>query len=363
LIKYIELCRKEKQMKFWNTRLREMAEYIPGEQPEGLDDFIKLNTNENPFPPSKAVLEAIKESCGDKLRRYPNPTSIALRTLFAKENGFNVDNIFAGNGSDEIFTLLFRGFIEPDGVAAFPYPSYSLYYSLAEANGIKYDKINLDKNLDVDFDRFLKKKYSLVIIANPNNPTGRGCGLKEVKSFLDKFRGLLVIDEAYVDFCGETLLSFAKDFENVIVTRSFSKSYSLAGLRVGLAVAGSDIIRGLFKLKDSYNVDILAEAGARAALLDKKGFKYNLEMVRSNKEYLEEKLDEMGFNTVPSKANFVFTKHPSVGSRELYEGLKEKKVLVRFFEGPIQSEYIRISVGTMMEIKKLVGSISAIVGS
>lgn len=350
-------------MKYWNTRLREMSEYIPGEQPENLDEYIKLNTNENPFPPSKSVQEALKEACNESLRRYPNPTTATVRDIFARDNGFQADNVFVGNGSDEIFTLIFRGFVEPEGIAAFAYPSYSLYYTLAEANGIRYDKIDLDKNLDLDLSKFLKKKYQLVIMANPNNPTGIGIKRGDVIEFLKKYAGLLVIDEAYVDFYGESLLDLAKSYNNVIVTRSFSKSYSLAGLRVGLAVADKEIIRGFFKLKDSYNVSRLAEAGARAALLDKKGFKYNIEMLRNNKEYLEEKLDELGFQTLPSKANFLFTKHPEIEAKTLYEGLKEEKILVRFFQGPVQSEYLRISVGTMMEIKALVKALIKVTGA
>ncbi len=348
-------------MKYWNKRLQQMTEYIPGEQPDNLNEFIKLNTNENPFPPSPAVLEALQKACNGDLRRYPNPNAQMVRELFAKKNSLTENNVFVANGSDEVFTLLFRGFIEPDGLAAFPYPSYALYYTMAEANGIAYDKITLDKNLDIPFDEFLKKKYNLVIIANPNNPTGKGVPIDQIKKFCAKFKGLLVADEAYVDFYNETALPLIKEFDNIIITRSFSKSYSLAGLRVGLAIAHKDIIQGLIKLKDSYNVDRIAQAGAYAALLDERGFNYNISMVRNNKEYLEEALASLGFESVPSKANFVFTKHPTVSAKLLYETLKENKILVRYFDGPIQSEYIRITVGTMMEIKRLITVLSEII--
>jgi histidinol-phosphate aminotransferase len=350
-------------MNYWNTRLKDMAEYIPGEQPDNLDEFIKLNTNENPFPPSPVVLEALKKACNPDLRRYPNPTSMRVRELFAQQNGLSADNVFVGNGSDEIFTLLFRGFVEPDGKAAFPYPSYSLYYTLAEANGIAYEKIDLDKNLDVNFAGFLKKKCTMVIVANPNNPTGKGVDVKDIRAFLGKFKGLLVVDEAYVDFYGETALPLVGEFDNLVVTRSLSKSYSLAGLRVGLAIAQPAIIRGFIKLKDSYNVDRLAEAGALAALADAKSFKYGTRMVRENKEFLEEKLAEIGFEIVPSKANFIFAKHPKIAAKNIYEGLKERKILVRYFNGPVQSEYVRVSVGTMMEIRALVKELAAMVSA
>ncbi|TAL39174.1 MAG: histidinol-phosphate transaminase [Spirochaetes bacterium] len=350
-------------MNYWNTRLKIMAEYTPGEQPEDIDDFIKLNTNENPFPPSPAVIEALRKACNEKLRRYPNPTAMKVRELFAKQNGLGPENVFVANGSDEIFTLIFRGLIEPDGKAAFAYPSYSLYYTLAEANGIAYEKINLDKNLDVNLPDFLKKKHNLVIIANPNNPTGRGVDVGAIKSFLAKFKGLLVVDEAYVDFYGESAIGLVGQFKNLIVTRTFSKSYSLAGLRVGLAISQPGIIDGLIKLKDSYNVDRLAEAGALAALADTRSLKANMQMVRDNKEFLEEKLAGLGFIVVPSKSNFLFVKHPKTGAKQIYEGLKERRILVRYFSGPVQSEYVRISVGTMMEIRTLVKELSSMVSA
>jgi len=349
-------------MKYWNKRLRDMTEYMPGEQPADLDEFIKLNTNESPFPPSPSVLEALKKACNENLRRYPDPTAMPVRELFASQNSLLPENVLVANGSDEIFTLLLRGFIEPEGLAAFAYPSYSLYYTLAEANGIRFEKIDLDKNFDVDFGKFLKKRYNLVIIANPNNPTGKGIDADRVREFAGRFKGLLVVDEAYVDFYGETVINLVKELDNVIVTRSFSKSYSLAGLRIGIAAAHAGIIRGFIKLKDSYNVDRLAQAGACAALMDRKAFKYSCEMVRNNKEYLEERLAELGFEIVPSKANFLFVRHPSVPAQEVYERLKERKILVRFFKGSVQSDYLRISVGSMLEIKKLVEELTSITG-
>jgi len=347
-------------MKYWNKTLKEMDEYMPGEQPANIEEFIKLNTNENPFPPSDPVLKAINSSVNGGLRRYPDSKASAVREIFASKNGLSPENIFVGNGSDEIFTLIFRGFIDKEGTAAFPYPSYSLYDTLAQGNGIKYEKINLDKNLNLDLNKFLEKKYDLVIIANPNNPTGTYTEISEIVKFLRSYQGLLVIDEAYIDFYGGSCIDLINEYNNVIVTRSFSKSYSLAGLRVGLAIADKDIIRGLFKIKDSYNIDTLALAGAEAALLDTKNFSYNIRMLNSNKEYLEERLEGMNFYIVPSKANFIFVKHNSIDSEIIFEKLKKHRILVRYFSGPIQSEYIRITVGTMMEIKKLCSILESI---
>lgn len=347
-------------MKYWNKTLKSMDEYIPGEQPSGIDEYIKLNTNENPFPPFESVIKAISENLNGGLKRYPDSRAVRVREIFAEQNGLKPENIFVGNGSDEIFTLFFRGFIEKNGLAAFPYPSYSLYDTLAQGNGIKYEKINLDADLKPDMDRFLLKEYSMVIIANPNNPTGTYIESGKIKEFLKQYKGLLIIDEAYIDFYGGSSIDLVKEFDNVIITRSFSKSYSLAGLRIGLAIACEEIISGLFKLKDSYNVDTLALTGAAAALLDTKSFNYNLAMLRSNKEYLEERLSAAGFEMVPSKANFIFTRHPKITPGDLYEKLKEQKILVRYFRGPIQSEYVRISIGTMMEIKKTCAAIESI---
>ncbi len=348
-------------MKFWNSNLKNMAEYIPGEQPDDLDKYIKLNTNESPFTPPKSVIDAIKTECGEQLRKYPSSNACALREKFAEQNGFSPDNVFAGNGSDEIFSLLFRGFIDKDGLAAFPYPSYSLYSVMADANGIKYDKIQLKSDFDMDYDMFLKKKYDLVIFCNPNNPTGTSYKVDDIENFLKKFKGLLVVDEAYCDFYGETAIELVKKYDNIVITRSFSKSYSLAGLRVGLAIANKDIIRGFDKLKDSYNVDRLAQAGALAALTDQKSFKYNISMMVSNKEYLEDRLEALGFEIIPSKANFLLVKHPKIESKKLYEKLKIQMILIRYFSSDRVSDYVRISVGSMMEIKKLITEIETII--
>jgi histidinol-phosphate aminotransferase len=347
-------------MKYWNTCLKKMTEYVPGEQPQNLEEYIKLNTNENPFPPSAKVIEAIRSETGEILRRYPSANADKVREVFASMNGLAKDNVFVANGSDEIFTLLFRGFIDKNELAAFCYPSYALYYTMAEANDIPYEKVQLTKDFDVPFSKLLAKKYRLIIICNPNNPTGKGIPVEDIRNFLAKYKGLLVVDEAYVDFYNETAIELVKDHDNLIITRSLSKSYSLAGLRVGLAIANKEIIDGFLKLKDSYNVDRLAAAGAYAALLDQKTFKYTTEMVRNNKEYLEDALAEIGFESVPSKSNFIFTRHPDIPSEDLYKKLKERKIIIRHYTGPVQENYVRITVGTMLENKALIKAIRAI---
>ncbi len=349
-------------MKYWNKTLRKMTEYIPGEQPENTNSFIKLNTNENPFPPSEEVLETIAKSVNGRLRLYPHPLASPLREEFALQNDLQPNQIVIGNGSDEIFTLIFRGFIEKDGKAAFPYPSYSLYDTLAQANGVHFDHVPLRDDFSVDFEAFLQGGYDLVILASPNNPTGTATSSREIDDFAGRFNGLLVVDEAYIDFYGDSSLDLIREHDNLIVTRSFSKSYSLAGLRIGVAAANPEIISGFFRIKDSYNVDTLAIAGGLAALRDEKSFHYNMTMIRNNKEYLEERLETLGFEIVPSRANFIFTRHPDHDAREIYEKLKEKRILIRYFQGDRVSEYVRISIGSMMEIKKLCTALEAIVG-
>jgi histidinol-phosphate aminotransferase len=348
-------------MKYWNKTLKDMTEYVPGEQPSDSESYIKLNTNENPFPPSPKALEMMKNACNANLRLYPSPVSKKLIQIAAKKFNLAEDNIFAANGSDELFTLIFRAFINKDEKAAFNYPSYSLYYTMSEANGISYDKIRLDSKFQIQYSEFLKEKYKLVIFCNPNNPTGTDIDKDELIQFLRKFKGLVVIDEAYVDFSGNSMIDLVNEYDNIIITRTFSKSYSLAGLRVGIAIAHKDIIKGFYKIKDSYNVDTIAQTGAAAALEDDKQLKYNIEMVLNNRDYLQEMLDSLGFISVPSVANFIFTRHPDFDSEKLYKELKKRKILIRFFKGEIQSEYIRISVGTMMEIKKLINNIREII--
>ncbi len=340
-------------MKYWNSTLKNMDEYIPGEQPANINEIIKLNTNENPFPPSPAALEAISRAASADLRRYPSSSAAELRQAFAEVNGISPENVFAGNGSDEIFTLIFRGFIEKTGTAAFPYPSYALYDTLAQGSGIRYEKIQLGDDFSYDLNRFLEKPYDLVIIANPNNPTGTYCQVKDIEKFLEKYRGLMVVDEAYIDFYGGSAIKLIRDFDNLIVTRTMSKSYSLAGLRVGFAAADREIIRGLVKIKDSYNVDSPAQAGAAAALKDEKTFRYNISQVKNCKEYLEEKLEAMDFTIIPSRANFLFVKHAVLSAQYLFDELKKENIFVRHYTGERESDYIRISIGTMGEIKKL----------
>lgn len=350
-------------MKYWNRTLRSMTEYVPGEQPHGIDEYIKLNTNESPFPPSEIVLETIRKHIDGNLRLYPDQNCEELCEACASVLGVKKNNIFIGNGSDEIFTILFRGFIDKDGKALFMYPSYSLYYTMAEANGIAYDTVDLNNDFSFDISKFRMTGYQLAILCSPNNPTGRAIEIGLIEKFISSFEGLVCVDEAYIDFCGNTAVELIKKYDNLVVTRSFSKSYSLAGMRVGIAVASEDIIKGFYRLKDSYNVDTLAQIAAAAAIKDQKSLNYRVRMICDNREYLTERLEALDFLVIPSDSNFVLTKHSGVSSEEIYQKLKEQKILVRHFKTRIVNEYMRISVGSMKEIKNLISAIEGIVGN
>lgn len=348
-------------MKYWNSTLRSMTEYVPGEQPHNIEEYIKLNTNESPFPPSDEVIAAIRAKTGAALRLYPDQNCEDLCEACAEVFGLKKSNIFIGNGSDEIFTILFRGFIEKDAKALFMYPSYSLYYTMAEANGIAYDTVDLDDDFSFNIKNFKADGYALAILCSPNNPTGRAIELSQIEKFVSTFKGLVCVDEAYVDFCGKSAIQLVKSHDNLIVTRSFSKSYSLAGMRIGVAAACDDIIKGFYRLKDSYNVDMLSQSAAVAAIKDQKSLQYRVRMICDNRDYLSERLSALDFFVVPSDSNFVLTKHKSVPSVKLYEGLKERKILVRHFKSRIINEYLRISIGSMKEMKELVSAIEEII--
>lgn len=347
-------------MKYWNSTLRSMTEYIPGEQPHNIDEYIKLNTNESPFPPSDTVIAAIQGKTGAALRLYPDQNCEELCDACAEVFGLKKKNIFIGNGSDEIFTILFRGFIEKDAKALFMYPSYSLYYTMAEANGIKYDLVDLNEDFSFSIAKFKADGYALAILCSPNNPTGRAIDLAEIEKFVSTFKGLVCVDEAYVDFCGKSAIQLVKSHDNLIVTRSFSKSYSLAGMRIGVAAANEEIIKGFYRLKDSYNVDMLSQAAAIAAIRDQKSLQYRVRMICDNRDYLTGRLEDLDFNIVPSDSNFILTKHSKVPAVTIYEKLKERKILVRHFKSRIICDYLRISVGSMKEMKELVNAIEEI---
>ena len=332
-----------------------MKGYAPGEQPQRIGGWIKLNTNENPYPPSPAVNDVLNSCDPAALRLYPDPVCSELRKTVAELYGYAPGNIMLGNGSDDILTIAIRSFVPENGAVASPDPSYSLYPVLASIQGAKCIKIPLDDefNLPANFAE-LAADASLIIIPRPNAPTGGTFELDRMRKICTEFSGIVLIDEAYADFADDNCISFVKEFPNVIVSRTLSKSYSLAGIRLGYVIASEEIINGLMKVKDSYNVNALTQKIAIAALKDQKYLAENISKICEVRKFLSDALKDRGFKVVDSQSNFVFAAPPDQDGEKLYHKLKEQGILVRYFPGKMTGQYVRITVGTKDEIDKLI---------
>jgi histidinol-phosphate aminotransferase len=336
-----------------NTRIRASIEtmtgYTPGEQPK-IPGLIKLNTNENPYAPSPRVAEILRTLDPVDLRRYPDPVTQALRAQIAALHGCAVDQVFAGNGSDEVLALCTRAFVEDDQRMASFNPSYSLYPILAEIRKVPFDFVELP----ADFG-WVRPTISaaLFFLTQPNAPTGVCYPRDQVAEFCRQFPGVVLIDEAYVDFSEGHCLDLALSLPNVLVLRTLSKAYSLAGLRLGYVVGDRALIAALFKIKDSYNVDLLTQRIAQAALEDQETLRKNVSRIHATRERLAAGLQRLGFDVTPSQANFVWARPPRQAAKTVFEALRTKGVLVRYFPGPRTGDYLRITVGTDGEIDRL----------
>ena len=337
--------------------VQELEAYAPGEQPQ-VAGLIKLNTNENPYPPSPAVARALREFATDSLRLYPDPAFAALRERLAALAGVGPENVFVGNGSDEVLRLVMRAFTRPGGAAAAFEPSYSLYPVLAAAEEVGFRTVSLPDGFGwteppADLDA------SLFFLANPNAPTGVFYPLPAIEAFCRRFPGVVLVDEAYVDFSGgQDALELARRLPNVLVARTMSKSFSLAGLRIGWTIGSADLIGALYKLKDSYNVDRLAQAVALAALGDLPWMQANARKIVATRERVAAELKQRGFRVVPSASNFLFVE-PSAGrsAARLFADLREKKILVRYFPGGRTGAYLRVSIGTDAQMDAFLAAI------
>jgi len=328
-----------------------MSGYVPGEQPQDRS-YIKLNTNENPYPPSPRVIEAVRAAAGDALRLYPDPLANALRERAAQVYGFRRENILVGNGSDELLNLIVRACAGAGDRVAYPYPSYSLYDTLVSIQ--EGEPMHLPYPPDFSLPPGLAAADGQVtIVCHPNSPSGTPAPIAALRQLARTVSGLLVVDEAYVDFADTHALDLAREYSNVIVLRTFSKSFSLAGMRIGLAFAAPDVIAELLKVKDSYNVTRLSIVAATAALEDYAWMQQNVAKVRRTRGWLTEALCSRGFTVLPSQANFVLARRPGQSMQPLYEGLKSRGVLVRYFATPELRDALRISVGTDQEIDAL----------
>ncbi len=340
--------------------IRAMAGYVPGEQLNA-PDIVKLNTNENPYPPSPRVFEALRAALsGDKLRKYPQPAGDDFRKAAGRVLGVDPDAILIGNGSDDILTILTRAFVPEGGIIASPTPSYILYKSLAEIQNAKFQTVPFTDDWTLP-NPWPVKGAHLTFLPNPNSPSGTCLRLPALERFAEQIDGPLVLDEAYADFAEWNGLPLAKELPNVIVTRSFSKSYSLAGIRFGFAVADPAIVRELLKVKDSYNCDVLALAAATAAIEDQHYFADVRSRILATRGRMHAELSKLGFRVTSSQANFLWCRRADKPVKPIYEALKAKNVLVRYMNYAGYGDGLRISVGTDAEIDKLLAELRKIV--
>ena len=323
-----------------------MQAYAPGQQPQG-GKFIKLNTNENPYPPSPKVITAIQEAAAARLERYPDPLGTAFRVRAAEVLGVDPDWILCGNGSDDILTIVTRAFVGKGEQLRLPYPSYILYRTLAQLQGAEWEEVHFRPDFTLD-DAFgeMHERLRLVFLPNPNSPSGTLLEPEQIVAVADQLACPLLVDEAYVDFAESNCIELVKQNPRVMVSRTLSKSYALAGLRFGFLIAQPAIINMLRKVKDSYNCDALSLAGATAAIDDQKWLASNRQKVISTRQSMTVRLRAMGFSVTDSSANFVWCTRNDRPVQPLYEALKRDKVLVRYMNYADWGDGLRISVGT-----------------
>ncbi|MCL1926235.1 MAG: histidinol-phosphate transaminase [Syntrophorhabdaceae bacterium] len=340
----------------FRRNIARMDGYAPGEQPQE-PGFIKLNTNENPYPPSPKVRKAILRETDNRLRLYPDPDANALRKQAARTYGFDLSNIIAGNGSDDLLAMIAKAFIGEKCVMAYPTPTYTLYDTLVQIQGGRTVRVQFPQDFALPVKALAGKGAPVTMVANPNAPSGTAVSTDTLAALADAVSGVLVVDEAYADFANDTALPLARERKNVIVLRTFSKSFSLAGMRIALGFAHPKIIEGLNKVKDSYNLDRLSIAAGEAALSDILWMKQNTARILKTRETLSEALPSVGYTPFPSQTNFILARQTRGGSaRPVFEALKRRKILVRYFDTPRLADCIRITVGTDEEIGRLLAA-------
>ena len=342
--------------------VRKLTPYVPGEQPKD-KHVVKLNTNENPYPPSPKCAEVLKEFDLDRLRRYPDPVFTDLRARIATIWHTSPERVFVGNGSDEILTLAARAFVEDDEAIGSLDPSYSLYKTLAAIRNVAYTPTPLAADFSWN-GRIATRgpKTSLFLLTNPNAPTGTFTPRDKIAAAAKRFKGVLLVDEAYADFAKENCvpLATAADNCNVIVMRTFSKSFSLAGLRVGYCIGPTDLIEALYKVKDSYNVDAVAQAVALAALNDLPWMKANVAKVRKTRARVAKVLAKCGWDVPESSSNFLFARPAHRPAKEIFEKLREQHIYVRYFPGPRTGDRLRITIGTDAQMDEFLAAVASL---
>ena len=347
----------------WEKNVRRVVPYVAGEQPNK-PGMIKLNTNECPYPPSPKVIEAIRAAAGDSLRLYPDPECVELRSAIAKREGLDISQVFCGNGSDEILAFAFQAFFAPDKDVVFPKITYSFYPVYTDFFGLRRREVPMNPDFSDPID-LLCGQNGGVVLANPNAPTGIAVGLDTVEKLLQANPDVVVIvDEAYVDFGAESAVKLIGQYPNLLVIQTTSKSRALAGLRVGWAMGDAGLIDGLRCVRDSinsYTVDRLAQAGAAAAIGDEEYFQSIRRRVMDTRARTEKAIKVKGFTVLPSQANFLFVSHPKCKGRTLLDGLRERGVLVRWWDKPEIQNWLRISIGTSGEMDALTAALEKLV--
>jgi histidinol-phosphate aminotransferase len=350
--------------RFWSALTHHLSPYVPGEQPR-MADLVKLNTNEHPLGPSPRALDAIRAATADTLRLYPDPRATALRETLAAYHGVSPDQVFVGNGSDEVLAHAFAALLKQDGPLLFPDVTYSFYPVYCRLFDIAFETVPVDAALAVQVADYCRRAGA-IILANPNAPTGIALSRAEIATLLQTRGDIpVVIDEAYVDFGAESAVPLVASHPNLLVVRTLSKSHALAGLRVGYALGDKALIEGLNRVKDSFNsypLDRLAQAGAIAAIADEAHFQLGRAAVIAGREQMTAGLRQLGFDVLPSAANFVFARHPSRAGKTLAAQLRERMIIVRHLDAPRTSDYLRISVGSIDQIERLLAALGEILG-
>ncbi len=348
--------------RFWSPIVQSLSPYVPGEQPR-IPGLVKLNTNESPFGPSPAAMAAMRAEADDDLRLYPDPEATALRAALAAHHGVRREQVFVGNGSDEVLAHAFAALLKHDRPLRFPDITYSFYPVYCRLFGVESQVIPLDSAMRVRLEDYAPGGGP-VILANPNAPTGVALSRAEVtRLVVENPDAPVVIDEAYVDFGAETVVPLVADHPNLLVVQTMSKSRALAGLRVGYAIGDVALVEGLTRVKDSFNsypLGRIAQAGATASLADERYFRQTCEAVVEGRERMTGGLRQMGLEVLPSKANFVFARHPGRSGAELARALRERAVLVRRFDAPRIGDYLRITVGAPEQIDRLLEALGEI---
>lgn len=350
---------------YWSDIVRELDPYVPGEQPK-IANLVKLNTNENPYGPSPDVLAAIATESGDNLRLYPDPNALALKQAIADYYSVDVDQVFLGNGSDEVLAHIFQGLLKHDSPILFPDITYSFYPVYCGLYQVPYDRLPLAEDFSIDVEDYCRENGG-IIFPNPNAPTGILMSLDRIEWLLEKNSdSVVVVDEAYIDFGGESAVTLVKRFPNLLVTQTLSKSRSLAGLRIGLAIGDAALIEALERVKNSFNsypLSRFAIVGGVAAFVDEQYFQTTCRRVMDSREQLVAQLDELGFHTLPSAANFILTRHPEKVAADLMSQLRARGIIVRYFSQPRIDQYLRITVGTPEQNAQLISALSELVSS